>query len=201
MKRKIQGVFCLASKDGNRIFGLGIDRLTGEDILVYRGTKSKVNLTMEQYSKYITKVICGEVSYSSKMIYLAGTHKKQAVIGAVKFDSTLKTLKFSVLHQSVPEVSSMQRILGTDLLLVGCPTALMILKLDKETSTFSILNSYENLNCRRLTTQLFFEKFLYAFGSQKFFKFEYNRALDHKTFYDMEHCWMDRKTQKKEDTN
>lgn len=152
MKRKIQGVFCLASKDGSRLFGLGIDRLSGEDILVYRGTKSRINLTMEQYSKHITKVLCGEVSYSSKMLYLAGTHKKQAVIGAVKFDSSLKPLKFSVLHQTIPEVSSIQRILGTDLLLVGCPTAIMILKLDKEASTFSILNSYENLNCKRFTT-------------------------------------------------
>jgi hypothetical protein len=76
MKRKIQGVFCLASKDGSKLFGLGIDRLEGKDILIYRGTKSKVNLTMDNYTKHISKVICGEVSYSSKMLYLAGTHKK-----------------------------------------------------------------------------------------------------------------------------
>lgn len=50
MRRKMQGVFTLASKDGSRIFGLGIDRLTGEDILIYnKGKRIRINLTMETY--------------------------------------------------------------------------------------------------------------------------------------------------------
>ena len=77
MKRKMQSVFTLASKDGSRIFGLGIDRLTGEDILIYnKGHKIRVNLTMDIYQKNIKVITCGEVSYSSKMLYLAGTMDK-----------------------------------------------------------------------------------------------------------------------------
>jgi hypothetical protein len=87
LRRKMQGVFTLASKDGSRIFGLGIDRLTGEDILIYnKGNKIRINLTMEIYKKNIDVITCGEVSYSSKMLYFAGSMDKQAMIGAVKFD-------------------------------------------------------------------------------------------------------------------
>lgn len=107
LKRKMQFVFALASKDGNRMFGLGIDRLTGEDILVYnKGNKIRVNLSMEIYSKNIKTITCGEVSYSSKMLYFAGTMDKLATIGAVKFDQTLKPLKFQMVHESIQEITS-----------------------------------------------------------------------------------------------
>lgn len=167
--------------------------------MVYnKGNKARINLTTEQYQKSIKQITCGEVSFSSKMIYLAGSSDKQAMIGAIKFDHTLKPLKFQMIHDHISEVNSLQRILGTDLLLAGCPGSLIILKLDKSISSFTVLQSYENLNCKRLTTQMFFEKYLYAFGFGNLLKFEYNRALDFKTFYNMEHCWINRKQNKSE---
>jgi hypothetical protein len=98
-----------------------------------------------------------------------------------------------MVHESIPEISSLSRIRGSDILLAGCPASLVILKLDKVSSTFTILSIYEDLACEKLTTQLFFEKHLYGFGQGNLLKFEYDRALDNKTFYKMEHCWIDRK--------
>lgn len=98
-----------------------------------------------------------------------------------------------MVHESITEITSIQRIRGSDILLAGCPASLLILKLDKQSSTFTILSIYSDLACERFTTQLFFEKHLYGFGQGNLLKFEYDRALDNKTFFKMEHCWIDRK--------
>lgn len=185
LKRTIIPIASASSKDASKIFGFGMDSLTEEVIMVFYKSKSKrSNKKLEKISKYIDHISCCETSQSGKMIYIGGSKDGKSIIGALKFHQDLKPLKFQELDNKISDLSSISRVIGTDILLCGCPTSLMIVKLDKKNSTFLILCKYNDIGEFRVGTAIFFERFLYGFipKSEMLIKFEYQMALDNKNF-------------------
>lgn len=192
LKRSIIPVACTSTNDSSRIFGFGMDSLTEETILIYYRKKTKrSNQKLSTYAKYIDKLTCCETSQSGKMVYIGGSKKGKSLIGAIRFQQDLKPLKFEELDSKIKEMSSMTRVMGTDILLCGCPSSLMLVKLDKKKSAFMILCKYNDLGIFRVGHALFFERYLYAFMPKAdiLIKFEYQKAMDYKTFYGIEHKW------------
>lgn len=194
LKRSIIPVACTSNTDGSKIFGFGMDSLTEETILIFykkkgKGKPKRANHKLSSWGKYIDKLTCCEASLRGKMIYVGGSKKGKSFIGAIRFTHELKPLKFEELDSKIEEVSSMSRVMGTDILLCGCPSSLMLVKLDKKKSVFIILCKYNNLGHFRVGRALFYERHLYAYipAADVLIKFEYQKALDYKTFYEIEH--------------
>lgn len=192
LKRTLIPIACASRKDSTRIFGFGMDSLTEETIMIFYKDKSKrSNQKLSNYAKYIDQLCCCEISQSGKMVYLGGTKSGSSLIGAIKFAQDFKPLKFQELDKEISEVSIINRVIGTDILLCGCTKGLMIVKLDKKNGTFIILCKYKNIGDFKVGSALFFERFLYGLmpESEMLVKFEYQKALDNKIFFKNEHAW------------
>lgn len=199
LKRTIIPIACGGTKDATKLFGFGMDSLTEETMLIYykKGGK-RSSQSLKIYEKYIDELCCCEISQSGKMIYIGGTFENKSLIGALRFTHEMKPLKLQQLESNIEELSSITRVLGTDILLCGCPKSIMIVKLDKKNSTFLILCKYTNIGEYRVGSAFFNERYLYSFmpDGEVLVKFEYQKALDYQSFFENEHIWWKKNKEK-----
>ena len=96
---------------------------------------------------------------------MGGVHGTLGVIGAIDFNSRLKSRNFSKLTLGDYRcLSRIKRIEGSDILLAGCFGSILIIQF--KDNVFNIINQYSNLCDSEIVSMVFYSSHIYYLNSE-----------------------------------
>ena len=142
-EKPLLGIFCTSEPEMKRIFGVGLDPPTKTDYLIfYESPQKRAAIPLTELSESIKKVNCAVSNKSGKFVFLGGSLNKKACVGAITFDELFKPLKFQIMSKVLKRITCMNRVIGTDILICGGARSILIVRLDKISGEFEVLNQF-----------------------------------------------------------
>lgn len=119
-KRKLQAICTVASRNAEKIFGIGKDVDNSIILIYHEANLERVNISAGAYKNQIDSWSCAELSYDDSTLFIGGTYGTFAVIMALEFNAGLKVRKDEKLTMgSFANISRIKRLDGSDIILAS----------------------------------------------------------------------------------
>lgn len=152
--RRLSPLTVVANQQATKILSVGLDELdlSGAEVLTFYAGGKKLQIGVNGYHNSITSWQCLESSLEGCVVFVGGEHQEKAVLGAITFDERLTALKFIEVDpekKRAKSVTQLRRLMGTDVLMLGCANLLFIYShTDKN---FTMLRHFEVDGCGDIT--------------------------------------------------
>lgn len=193
-KLAIKPILVVATNNGSRIFGLGIDSKGNLTLVYYQpvfegegGTvlnKKKSIVSQKGLGDYagFDSILCAEVSFNQHIVVVGGFKGSWACLGAISFDKKLEQVHaedFKV--DDFSQITSLKRIAGTDAFIAGGLKRVMVYVL-KNQRKFQMLFSCKGVSEQEVHCLLFHTKFIYSLtaGSGQMSQIEFVNEMNYK---------------------
>ena len=163
---------CVASHDSSKIFGIGFDQVSSQEILLFfhRETLIKTSSAFSMYSDALSSVMDVETDLNSDMLYLAGENNNRGCVIAIRFEQSLKLIASFESSSGCTKYTCIRRIFGSNIFLLGSSTSIIVCL--AKTGSFQEIREIKLLNSGGLNNVFFVEKGLIAFNHHENCVFE-----------------------------